>query len=114
MFDANGDLIPPDPIEPFGGGVFYTNDHPEPEPGQTCTTCKRKVPHPKKESSPTSKTFSYRVPLDEAEAHAEILEIVEKYVGCAEQPFAQFKTLALALGLVLQDESLRGFAQRAA
>ncbi len=72
------------------------------------------MPHPKKESSPTSKTFSYRVPLDEAEAHADTLDVVERYVGTSEQPFAQFKMLVLALALVLQDEGLRGFANKAA
>jgi hypothetical protein len=34
--------------------------------------------------------------------------------GLWEQPFAQFKLMALALALVLQDEALRGYAQRAA
>jgi hypothetical protein len=32
----------------------------------------------------------------------------------AEQPFFQYKLIALALVLVLQDEGLRGYAQRAA
>ncbi len=101
MFDPNGDLIPD------------SHRH-EPAEGETCGLCKRKVPHARKETSPTSKTFSYRVPLDEAEAHADTLAVVERYVGTSEQPFAQFKMLALALALVLQDEKLRGFASRAA
>jgi hypothetical protein len=83
-------------------------------PGTTCDACKRKVPYPRKESSPTSKTFAYRVPLDEQEAHAETLDVAARFVGVAEQPFAQFKLMALALALVLQDEALRGYAQRAA
>jgi hypothetical protein len=83
-------------------------------PGQTCEACKRKIPYPKKESSPTSKTFAYRVPVDEAEAHAETLDVAARFVGVAEQPFFQYKLIALALVLVLQDESMRGFGQRAA
>lgn len=88
--------------------------HVEPAPGQTCGTCKRKVPHPRQPTSPTSKTFSYRVPVDEAEAHQDVLEQTARFVGVAEQPFERFKVVALALALVLQDESLRGFGQRAA
>jgi hypothetical protein len=82
--------------------------------GTTCPTCLRKRPHVKKKDSPTSKPFSYRVPLDEAEAHAETLDVAARFVGVAEQPFFQYKLIALALVLVLQDEGLRGYAQRAA
>jgi hypothetical protein len=103
--DVNGDLMPLDLVLPR---------HAELAPGETCSTCKRKVPHPRKESSPTSKTFAYRVPVDEAEAHAETLDVAARFVGVAEQPFFQYKLIALALVLVLQDENMRGFAQRAA
>ena len=85
-----------------------------PEPGSTCDGCGRRVPFPKREASPTSKTFAYRVPLDEAEAHADTLDQVQRYLGVAEQPFSAFKSLALAFALVLQDENLRGFGRRAA
>jgi hypothetical protein len=94
--DVNGDLIG------------------HPKPGEKCPTCDRRVNHPKKSDSPTSKPFSYRVPVDEAEAHAETLDVAARFVGVAEQPFFQYKLIALALVLVLQDESLRGYAQRAA
>jgi hypothetical protein len=97
--DVNGDLI--------------GHEHPL-APGTTCEACKRKMPYPRKESSPTSKTFAYRVPVDEAEAHAETLDVAARFVGVAEQPFFQYKLIALALVLVLQDEGLRGYAQRAA
>jgi hypothetical protein len=82
--------------------------------GETCPTCQRKRPHSKKKDSPTSKTFAYRVPVDEAEAHAETLDVAARFVGVAEQPFFQYKLMALALVLVLQDEAMRGFGQRAA
>lgn len=103
--DVNGDLV---------SGTAPKWHQPHPEPGETCERCNRKVPHPRKESSPTSKTFAYRVPLDEAEAHADVLDQAQRFVGCAEQPFSSFKVVALALALVLQDESLKGFATRAA
>jgi hypothetical protein len=83
-------------------------------PGTTCEACKRKVPYPRKSDSPTSKTFAYRVPVDEQEAFGVLLDEAQRFVGVAEQPFSQYKLLTLALWMVLQDENMRGFAQRAA
>lgn len=81
-------------------------------PGQPCPACDRRVPYPRKESSPPSKKKAYWVPADEHEAHEEILCEAAKHLGCHDQPFFEFKTVALALYLVLQDEGLRGFAHR--
>ena len=92
----------------------WMGDVSAPEPGQTCGVCKRRVPHPRKESSPVTKTVSYRVPVDEHEAHKDVLETAAKFLGVHEQPHWQFKAMSLALALVLQDEDLRGFAQRGA
>jgi hypothetical protein len=83
-----------------------------PGAGETCELCKRRVPHPKKETSPVSKTRAYRVPLDEADAHEEVLTQAAKFLGSYERPHWQFQTLTIALALVLQDESLRGMAHR--
>jgi hypothetical protein len=83
-------------------------------PGETCETCGRKVPHPRKAKSPTSVTKAFRIPVDEAPAFTSTLEACQEYLGTASQPFSAFKTLSLALGLLLQDESLRGFAERPA
>lgn len=83
------------------------------EPGQSCPTCERRVPYPKREQSPISKPVSYRVPLDEYDAHKDVFETAARFLGTFERPHWQFQTYALALALVLQDESLRGFAQRA-
>jgi len=98
------------PASPF----YRESPHAHLVPGTKCPTCDRKIGHPRKESSPTSKTFAYRVPLDEAEAHADTLDQVQRYLGVAEQPFSAFKSLALAFALVLQDENLRGLGRRAA
>ena len=82
------------------------------EPGQTCSNCGRRVPHPRKPSSPDTKVFSYRVPLDEADAHAEIRDQAAKFLGTAGRPHDVFWTLTFALATVIQDESLRGAGQR--
>ena len=82
------------------------------EPGQTCPTCERRVPHPRRHDSPDTLVFSYRVPVDEAEAHREIRETTARFLGTHERPHWQFHTFTLALALVLQDESMRGMGQR--
>lgn len=83
-----------------------------PEPGQPCPACKRRVPFEKTEKSPPTKKKGYWVPADEFDAHEEVLGAAAAHLGVVEQPFHEFKTVTLALALVLQDESLRGFAQR--
>lgn len=82
------------------------------EPGHTCPTCDRRVPHARKEASPDTVVFSYRVPVDEAEAHREIRETAARFLATHERPHWQFWTFAFALATVLQDESLRGAGQR--
>ena len=82
------------------------------EPGYTCPTCERRVPRPRTEKSPDTVVFSYRVPVDEAEAHREIREVTAKFLSTHERPHWQFWTFAFALATVLQDESLRGAGQR--
>lgn len=82
------------------------------EPGQDCPTCNRRVPLPKTDKTPPTKHKGYWVPADEYDAHLEILETAAKHLGCYEQAFWEFKTAALALYLVLQDETLAGFAHR--
>lgn len=58
---------------PHAEVVGEKHDH-DVKPGETCPTCKRRVNHAKKKDSPESKVFGYRVPIDDAEAHEEILE----------------------------------------
>lgn len=82
------------------------------EPGKTCEGCGRRMPHPRKHTSPDTVVFSYRVPVDEADAHREIRETTARFLGTFERPHWQFWTLAFALVTVLQDESLRGAGQR--
>lgn len=82
------------------------------EPGHTCPTCARRVPHPRKQTSPDTKVFSYRVPLDAADDHAEIRDQVAEYLGTAGRPHDAFWTLTYAFAAVLQDESLRDVGRR--
>jgi hypothetical protein len=83
-------------------------------PGEKCPTCERKVPHPRKESSPTSKTRAYRLPVDENTSHEDVYAAAAEYVGAKGKPFEQFKTYTIALAALLQDESWRGFYDREA
>lgn len=51
-------------------------------PGENCPACKRRVPHPKKESSPkTTVTKSWRLPAEEKEAREELLEQTASHLG---------------------------------
>ncbi len=81
-------------------------------PGQTCPTCEQRLPFPAKPSSPPTRKKGYWVPVDEYPAHGDVLKTTAQFLGVYEQPFWEFKTVTLALGLVLQDESLKGFGQR--
>ena len=87
------------------GGV---SDHVhELEPGTTCDACKRRIPYPKKESSPSSKTFAYRVPVDEAEAHDEVAQAAAEHLGVLERPHWRFQLNSIAYAAVLMDASLK-------
>src|SRR5262245_8687058 len=75
-------------------------------PGDTCDRCR--MPYPKKESSPTSKTISYCVPLDESEAHEEVAEAAARHLGVFDRPHWRYQLNTIAYAAVLQDESLKG------
>lgn len=82
------------------------------EPGKTCEGCGRRMPHPRKQTSPDSIVFSYRVPADEAEAHRDVLRETARFLHTHERPHWQFWTYTIALSVVLQDEALRGAGHR--
>lgn len=81
-------------------------------PGSTCPQCNRRVPHPRKPSSPKSKVYGMRVPVDEHDTFAEVVDAAAEHLGVKEQPHHRFKTLSLAAALVLQDAELRDFGKR--
>lgn len=76
--------------------------------GQDCPTCLRKVPRKKKASSPKTKVFSLRVPLDDAETFAEILAQAAKNAGTYEQGHWQYFTVLRGLVHVLQEAGQTG------
>ena len=82
------------------------------EPGKTCPTCEERKPFPKGPASPPSKKMGYWLPADEKDAHDDVLEMAARHLGVHEQPYWEFKTTSMALALVLQDESLKGFGHR--
>jgi hypothetical protein len=78
---------------------------PHVHPGEKCPTCERKFPHPKKPSSPTSKTKSFRLPVDVADSYDELVEAAAEHLGIAKEPFAHFNAVNAGLVLVLQSEA---------
>lgn len=81
-------------------------------PGSTCPQCQRRVPHPRKPSSPKTKVYGMRIPTDEAETFAELVDSAAEYVGIKDQAHHKFRTISLAVAHLLQDEGLRGFGKR--
>ena len=78
----------------------------EPSPipeGQECPTCRRRVPRAKKPSSPKTKVFSLRIPLDDAETFTEILTQAAKNADLYEKGHWQYFTVIRGLVHVLQE-----------
>ncbi len=71
-------------------------------PGDTCNSCGRRVPHPKKSTSPTTKPIAYRAPLDEYESHLEVIDAVAELLGVKQEKFHRYKTISYAMAAVLQ------------
>ena len=71
-------------------------------PGSTCPTCQRRIPHPKKDTSPKTKTFSYRVPVDDAETHDEILSAAAQHLGILKDPHWRWQLATRSAALILQ------------
>ena len=71
-------------------------------PGTTCDKCGRKVPHPRKPSSPKSAVKSYRIPADAREEWDEMVDAAASYMGIEKEPYATYKVLLTALVILLQ------------
>lgn len=74
------------------------------QPGETCERCKRRVPHPKKATSPTTKVWSTRVPIDDAETFSELVDAAAEHHGLSSRPHHRFWCLLYAVTLLLQQE----------
>lgn len=75
-------------------------------PGDTCPVCTRRVPFPKKADSPQSKVFAYRVPIDDAETHGEILDAAATELGIFSEPHHRFRLALYGATLILQGARL--------
>lgn len=76
---------------------------PSVSPGEKCPTCDRRVNHPKKSTSPTTKVFSVRVPLDALESWEIALDAAAEHLGIGTKaPHHRFQTLNAGLALILQ------------
>lgn len=90
-------------------GVWVNQDiSPSPEfsgeisPGHDCPTCKRRIPLPKKKSSPQTKVFSTRVPIDDVETFSELIDAAAEHAGAKSKPHHVYNTLLVGLALILQ------------
>lgn len=72
------------------------------EPGKPCPTCERRVPHPKKPTTPKTKTFSVRVPVDDAETFNELIDATAEHLGIKQNPYHKYNALLIAMTLALQ------------
>jgi hypothetical protein len=82
------------------------------DPGQSCPTCERRVPYPKTEKSPQTKSIAYRVPLDEIESHEDVAVTAARFIGVHERPHWRYLLNTYAYTHVLQDESMKGIASK--
>ena len=74
----------------------------KPVAGATCPTCERRVPHPKKLSSPATKVATYRIPQDDVETHREILGQAAEVLGTKDKPHWIWATITMMSVIVLQ------------
>ena len=73
-----------------------------PQEGEECKLCKRRVPHKKKASSPKSKVFSTRVPVDDVDTFNELVDAAAEHMGAKSRPHHVYFTLTTGLALILQ------------
>ena len=84
------------------------SDHAQLNPGDTCNGCGRRIPYPKKETSPATRTIGKHVPVDEYDAHNEVAVAAAEHLGVYRKPHWRYALDTIAYAAVLQDESLRG------
>ena len=82
-------------------GISVQDDE-HPEPGQECKLCKRRVPHPKKATSPKTRVYSTRVPIDDAETFKELVDAAAEHAGLKSKAHHEYNTLLTGLTLILQ------------
>ena len=70
--------------------------------GEPCPTCKRRVPHTKKKTSPKTKVFSARVPVGDVDTFNELVDAAAEHMGAKSRPHHVYFTLTTGLALILQ------------
>lgn len=73
----------------------------EPEPGQTCPTCHRRVNHTHKKDSPKSSVVSQRMPVAMKADFVEIAKATADHLGCGEEPYGVAKAMLTSMAYVL-------------
>ena len=71
-------------------------------PGTKCPSCERRVPHERKPTTPKTKTVAYRVPVDDAPTHIEMVDAVAEHLGVADKPYHRWAAITMALAIALQ------------
>lgn len=88
--------------EKFETPVIPIRDGEHPAPGEECPSCKRRVPHPKKATSPKTRVFSTRVPIDDAETFTELVDAAAEHHGLSAKAHHRYWCLLYAVTLLLQ------------
>jgi len=71
-------------------------------PGEKCPSCARKIPYPKKATSPKTKVKSIRIPIGDLETFTELIDAAAEHLGFYSKPHSDYNTLLAGLVLILQ------------
>jgi hypothetical protein len=78
--DGSGAQVLPSPAAPLGGSSASSSVGPLP-PGSVCPTCNKRIPHPKKSTSPKTRGISHRLPADTFEDFNDNLKALTETLG---------------------------------
>jgi len=92
----------PLPSEPRGEVEAAAAGHDDLAPGDTCPTCERRIPYPRREDSPQSVVWSCRMPGDQRDVFLLNLESAADLLRVGSKPYHAFWTLLYALGFLGQ------------
>ena len=73
-----------------------------PSPGESCKSCGRRVPYPKKSDSPKTKVCSIRVPIDDVEYFEERFKFVAEDLGIYKKPHWKWGVINYLFVIYLQ------------
>ena len=96
--DDSGAKVLPSPSAPSDGSSASSSV----EPGDTCPVCERKMPRPRKDTSPDSTTVSHRLPVDVKPEYLEIRDACIEHLGIAGEKYCVYKMFLTAMISLLQ------------